>query len=59
MGLRVSMLEEGTVENSASITLANDQLDAQIFNIFIAVLYMYMFRAMSCSSSGRQIVLTL
>jgi len=40
-----------------SITLANDQLDAQIFNTFITVLYMYMFRAMSCSSPGDQIVL--
>ena len=37
--------------------LANDQLDAQIFNTFITVLYMYMFRAISCSSSGDQIVL--
>ena len=37
--------------------LANDQLDAQIFNTFITVLYMYMFRAVSCSSSGGQIVL--
>jgi len=40
-----------------SITLANDQLDAQIFNTFITILYMYMFRAISCSSSGSQIVL--
>jgi len=40
-----------------SITLANDQLDAQIFNTIIAILYMYMFRAISCSSSGDQIVL--
>ena len=40
-----------------SITLANDQLDAQIFNTFITILYMYMFRAISCSSSGCQIVL--
>ena len=40
-----------------SITLANDQLDAQIFNTFITFLYMYMFRAISCSSSGGQIVL--
>jgi len=40
-----------------SITLANDQLDAQIFNTFITLLYMYMFRAVSCSSSGGQIVL--
>ena len=41
-----------------SITLANDQLDAQIFNKFITILYVYMFRAISCSSSGGQIVLT-
>ena len=41
-----------------SITLANDQLDVQIFNTFITILYMYMFRAISCSSSGGQIVLT-
>jgi len=34
-----------------SITLANDQIDAQIFNSFITILYMYMFRAISCSSS--------
>ena len=38
-----------------SITLANDQLDAQIFNTFITILYM--FRSISCSSSGGQIVL--
>jgi hypothetical protein len=38
-----------------SITLANDQFDAQIFNTFITFLYMYMFRAISCSSSGGQI----
>jgi len=41
-----------------SITLATDQLDAQIFNTFITILYMYMFQAISCSSSGGQIVLT-
>ena len=40
-----------------SITLASDQLDAQIFNTFITILYIYMFRAISCSSSGVQIVL--
>jgi len=40
-----------------STTLANDQLDAQIFNTFITILYMYMFRAISCSSSGGHIVL--
>jgi hypothetical protein len=39
------------------LTLANVQLDAQIFNTFIRILYMYMFRAISCSSSGGQIVL--
>jgi len=39
-------------------TLVNDQLDAQIFNAFITILYVYMFRAMSCSSSGGQTVLT-
>ena len=38
-------------------TLANDQLIAQIFNTFITILYMYMFRAISCLSSGGQIVL--
>jgi hypothetical protein len=38
--------------------LENDQLDAQIFNTFITVLYVYMFPATSCSSSGGQIVLT-
>ena len=38
-----------------SITLANDQLDAQILNIFITILYM--FREISCLSSGGQIVL--
>ena len=39
------------------LTLAKDQLDVQIFNTFITILYMYMFRAISCSSSGSQIVL--
>jgi len=28
------------------------------YNTFITILYMYMFRAISCSSSGGQIVLT-
>jgi len=41
-----------------SITLANDQLDAEICNIFITILYMYVFREISCLSSGGQIVLT-
>jgi len=41
-----------------SITLDNDRHDAQIFNTFIMIFYMYMFRAISCSSSGGQIVLT-
>jgi len=40
-----------------SITLAYDQLDAQIFNTSITILYVHMFRAISCSSSGGQIVL--
>jgi len=40
------------------LTLANDQLDAQIFNAFITIFYMYMFRAIPCSSSGGQIILT-
>ena len=40
-----------------SITLANDQLVAQILNTFITILYMYMFRAISCSSSRGKIVL--
>jgi len=38
-------------------TLDNDQLDAQFLNTFITILYMYMSRATSCSSSGCQIVL--
>jgi hypothetical protein len=41
-----------------SITLDNDQLNAQIFNTFITILHMYMFRAISCTSSGSQVVLT-
>jgi hypothetical protein len=40
-----------------SITLDNDQLDAQIFNTFITILYMYTCRAICCSSSEGQIVL--
>jgi len=39
-----------------STILANDQLYAQIFNTFITILCM--FRAISCSSSGGQILLT-
>jgi len=40
------------------ITLANDQLDAQVFFItFITILYM--FRAICCSSSGGQIIFIL
>jgi len=41
---------------STSITLASEQLDAQIFNAFITVLYM--FQAISFSPSGSQFVLT-
>ena len=51
----------GTAETYAAIcdgtTSDNDQFGAQIFNTFITVPYMYMFRAISCSSSGGQIVL--
>jgi hypothetical protein len=40
-----------------STTLANDQPDAQIFlNTFIVIIYMYMFRVISCSYLGGQIV---
>jgi hypothetical protein len=39
------------------VTLAKDRLDAQIFNTIITILYMYMFRTISCLSSGRQIAL--
>ena len=42
-----------------ALTFDNDQHDVQIFNTFITILYMYMFRAISCSSSGGQIVLIL
>jgi hypothetical protein len=45
------------IEEQTTRSLASDQLDAQIFNTFITVLYMYTFRAISCSSSGGQIVL--
>jgi hypothetical protein len=38
-----------------SITLTNNQLNAQIFNTFITIQYMYI--AISCSFSGGQIVL--
>jgi hypothetical protein len=41
-----------------ALTLDNDQLDAQIFNTFITILFMYMFRAISSSSLGGQIVLS-
>jgi len=43
-------------ETLTNITLDNDQIDAQIFK-YITILYMYMFRAISCASSGGQIVL--
>jgi hypothetical protein len=39
-----------------SIILDNDQLDAQIFKTFITILYMHMFRAISCSTSRGQTV---
>jgi len=42
-----------------SITLDNGQLDAQnLLNTLITIFYMYTFRAISCSSSGGQILLT-
>jgi len=44
-------------EMSEILTLANDQLYAQILNTFITILYVYMFRAISCSSSGDRIIL--
>jgi len=47
------------VEEQPTWTLANGQLDAQISNTFITILYMYVFRVISSSSSGGQIVLTL
>jgi len=43
----------------SSVSSANDQLGAQHFYTFITILYMYMFRAISCSSSGGQTVLIL
>jgi len=46
-----------TMHSLRILTLANDQLDAQMFNTFVTILYMYMFGAISCSSSGGQIVL--
>jgi len=36
-----------------SKTSDNDQINIQIFNTFITILYMYMFRAISCSSKTR------
>jgi len=45
------------IDGQGSNTLANNHLDAQIFNTFITILYTYMFRAISCSSSGGRIVL--
>jgi hypothetical protein len=38
-----------------ALTLDNDQFDAHFFNTFITILYMYMFRAITCSSSVGQI----
>jgi hypothetical protein len=40
------------------LTLDNDQLNAQFFNTFITILYMYMFWTISCSFLRDQIVLT-
>jgi hypothetical protein len=44
-----------TLTVHVSVTLANDQIDAQIFNTFITTLYM--FQAISYSSSGGQSLL--
>ena len=57
MTLEYLQAGRGDEEEDKAATLANDQLDAQFFlNTFITILYMYMFRAISCSSSGGQIV---
>jgi hypothetical protein len=50
-------LETALHVSGGTATLANNKLDVQICNTFITILYMYMFRAISCSSSGGQIVL--
>jgi hypothetical protein len=44
-----------TLSVHLSINLIKDQVDAQMFNTFITILYI--FRAISCSFSGGQIVL--
>ena len=54
--VRVCVCVSLTVHRSK--TSDNDQINTQIFNTFITILYTYMFRAISCSSSGGQIVLT-
>jgi len=51
MPLQIAYVRSSFIRN-----LANDQLDAQIFNTFIKILYL--FWAISCSSLGGQIVLT-
>jgi len=45
------------VSLTVHLSIDNDYLNAHIFNTFITILYMYMFRAKSCSSSRGQIVL--
>jgi hypothetical protein len=54
---RITVNSDVSLTVHFSITLAKDQLDAQFLNTFIRILYMYMFRAIFCSSSGDQIVL--
>jgi hypothetical protein len=44
-------------ERASSYNLSQRPTWCAYFNTFITILYMYMFRAISCSSSGRQIVL--
>jgi hypothetical protein len=46
-----------SLSNHTTYNLSQYQLDARTFNTFITILYKYMFRAISCSSSGGQIVL--
>jgi len=58
-GRTVQKWAEASDKSIRYVTLVTDPLDAQIFNKFITILYMYMFRAISSSSSGGQVILTL
>ena len=57
VGVELPRRKHTTYRTRRKFEIKNDQLDAQIVNTFITILYMYMFRAISCSSSGGQIVL--